>query len=63
MAKICFSHHQGDISFWPDVCIPCRFVHSHVQLDKSTYRILYKNIQYDIFVQRSVSEKPDEETP
>jgi hypothetical protein len=34
LAKIWFSHHQGDISFWPDGCIPCRFVHSHIQLDK-----------------------------
>lgn len=34
LAKICFSHHQGDISFWPDGCTPCRFVHSHIQVDK-----------------------------
>lgn len=34
LAKICFSHHQGDISFWSDGYIPCRFVHSHIRLDK-----------------------------
>jgi hypothetical protein len=38
LAKICFPHHQGDISFWPDGCKLCGFVHSHIQLDKKHFQ-------------------------